>query len=323
MTKIKQLTKEQEQQIPLYYNKWLNIYTDTTQHSKQDIITSTKNILNNYNTQHKNILVLNGPTELINYVKTNNLKPTTQLSAQLYTQLYNPITNQLDIQLTTQLINQLRNQLYNQLYTQLDNQLYNQLYYFIPRLALYDYALNVLKLNLQPIEPLVQFYKKAQLFFQFTNGTICIIRKPSELHFRNYRLHKDGAPALKYLDGFCFYSWNGTTIPEHYGSINSEHWKPEWLLSETNAELRRILIEGLGYERLMSKLPNKLIHSDGNMELRKITRKIDIEPIMLLKVVCPSTNHEYCLRVPPGMVNCEIARKWTFGDNDITFIKET
>jgi len=73
----------------------------------------------------------------------------------------------------------------------------------------------------------------------------------------------------------------------------------------------------------MSKLPNKLIHSDGNMELRKITQEIDIEPIMLLKVVCPSTNHEYCLRVPPGMTDCEIARKWTFGDNDITLTKET
>ena len=73
----------------------------------------------------------------------------------------------------------------------------------------------------------------------------------------------------------------------------------------------------------MSKLSNKLVHKDKDMELREITQEIDVEPIMLLKVVCPSTSHEYCLRVPPTMNKCEEARKWTFGDKEINLTKET
>jgi leucine-rich repeat protein SHOC2 len=34
------------------------------------------------------------------------------------------------------------------------------------------------------------------------------------------------------------------------------------------------------------------------------------EPIMLLKMICPSTNHVHVLRVPPDMTSAEAAITW-------------
>lgn len=50
-------------------------------------------------------------------------------------------------------------------------------------------------------------------------------------------------------------------------------------------------------------------------ELIKIEEDInpndfDIEPILLLKMVCPSTNKTYVLRVPPNMTSAREAIKW-------------
>lgn len=50
-------------------------------------------------------------------------------------------------------------------------------------------------------------------------------------------------------------------------------------------------------------------------ELIKIEEDInpndfDIEPILLLKMVCPSTNKTYVLRVPPEMTSARVAIRW-------------
>jgi leucine-rich repeat protein SHOC2 len=37
---------------------------------------------------------------------------------------------------------------------------------------------------------------------------------------------------------------------------------------------------------------------------------IDREPMLLLKMTCPSTNHIYILRVPPEMTSAEAAITW-------------
>jgi len=55
------------------------------------------------------------------------------------------------------------------------------------------------------------------------------------------------------------------------------------------------------------------------MELRLIDKDVDVEPIMLLKVVCPSTDKTHILRVPPDITSCEEAKRWTFFDLDSEF----
>jgi len=106
-------------------------------------------------------------------------------------------------------------------------------------------------------------------------------------------------------------------------SVPVSQWKVEWLLDEPNAELRRVLLREVGYSRIMQEIPNTLIHSDRDMELRRIDAAVDVEPITLLKVTCPSTGAFYTLRVPPDSGTCEAARAWTFGEEAIEYLVET
>lgn len=131
-------------------------------------------------------------------------------------------------------------------------------------------------------------------------------------------LHEIGKPALEFRDGLSLYSVFGVNVPEKWGKTLEDQWSAEWLLEAKNAEHKMILIKVLGYEKVLEELNSTLIHREldkfkHEMMLFKI-KDYDVEPIHLLKVVCPSTNKIHVLRVPPYMKTCEEARRWTLFD---------
>jgi leucine-rich repeat protein SHOC2 len=98
-------------------------------------------------------------------------------------------------------------------------------------------------------------------------------------------------------------------------------WKAEWLLDEDNAEIRRLLIEQIGYEKICNELDAITLDNWREYTLLKIDKvetiyeedgyePIDREPMLLLKMTCPSTNHLHILRVPPEMISAEAAITW-------------
>jgi hypothetical protein len=106
------------------------------------------------------------------------------------------------------------------------------------------------------------------------------------------------------------------------------NWKPEWLLDEQNVEIRRVLIGQLGYEKVCQKVQGIEIDNWREYTLVKIDNTeiiydkygdfrrneqgdpVDIEPMVLLKMTCPSTQHIHILRVPPEMKSAEAAITW-------------
>jgi leucine-rich repeat protein SHOC2 len=108
-------------------------------------------------------------------------------------------------------------------------------------------------------------------------------------------------------------------LPLKYWRKFSE-WKAIWLLHENNAEIKRRLIEQLGYEKICNELGAIEIDSWNEYTLLKIDnieiifqgwrREVDREPMMLLKMTCPSTAHIHILRVPPDMTSAEDAIVW-------------
>jgi leucine-rich repeat protein SHOC2 len=106
--------------------------------------------------------------------------------------------------------------------------------------------------------------------------------------------------------------------PRRYWTKFSE-WKAEWLLDETNSQIRHNLIEQLGYNKICDELNAVTIDTWREYTLLKIDRVqtiyedgkiIDTEPMVLLKMTCPSTAHIHILRVPPEMVSAEEAITW-------------
>jgi leucine-rich repeat protein SHOC2 len=111
----------------------------------------------------------------------------------------------------------------------------------------------------------------------------------------------------------------GVVLPRQYWTKFSE-WK---------AEIRRTLIEHVGYKKICDELQASAISSWKEYTLLKIDdlerafrpiihpywgtefeEELYIEPMVLLKMTCPSTQHIHVLRVPPEMISAEEAITW-------------
>ncbi len=101
------------------------------------------------------------------------------------------------------------------------------------------------------------------------------------------------------------------SLPRKYWT-NLSSWKSEYVLEEQNAEVRRILISQLGYEKIYSDLGALPLDIWREYTLLQLDRfeQIDREPMLLLKMTCPSTGHIHILRVPPEMTSAEAAITW-------------
>ncbi|PMB15214.1 DUF6745 domain-containing protein [Fischerella thermalis] len=135
--------------------------------------------------------------------------------------------------------------------------------------------------------------------------------RPTKLCFdSNNRLHAEGETAIEFADGYNLYAYHGITLPEKYGKLHPQQWQAQWLLQEDNAELRRVLIQGIGYARIIEQLQASELDRYREYTLLKIENDVDIEPIYLLKMTCPSTGYIHVLRVPPNVQSAQEAITW-------------
>jgi internalin A len=140
--------------------------------------------------------------------------------------------------------------------------------------------------------------------------------RPRHLRFDSQnRLHAEAEPAIEFADGWKFYYYHGVRLPEKYGKVHPNKWQSQWLLTEENAEVRRVLIQGIGYDRIIQELSAKQIDSWQEYALLQIDNA-DVEPICLLKMTCPSTGFIHALRVPPNLASAREAIGWVNWDID-------
>jgi internalin A len=160
-----------------------------------------------------------------------------------------------------------------------------------------------------------QLFEHCGWIFPFEK--ICFVcDRPRHLRFDSQnRLHAEGEPAIEFADGWKFYYYHGVRLPEKYGKVHPNKWQSQWLLTEENAELRRVLIEGIGYDRIIQELSAKQIDSWQEYALLQIDNA-DVEPICLLKMTCPSTGFIHALRVPPNLASAREAIGWVNWDID-------
>ena len=88
------------------------------------------------------------------------------------------------------------------------------------------------------------------------------------------------------------------------------------VLNERNAELRRVMMERMGYENFIEQAAPEVLDQDvdpgGERRLLRVAVPND-ESLVTLAVLCPSTGHRYLIRVPPGMCTCRQAAAWIAG----------
>ncbi|MBD2183152.1 hypothetical protein H6G03_19140 [Planktothrix sp. FACHB-1375] len=184
--------------------------------------------------------------------------------------------------------------------------------------SLCDFCINVLNFEYKQKEweALQAIAKNCGCIFPFEKMVI-VCDRPRILSFDNQqRLHAEGAPAIQFADGYSLYAYHGFPLPEKYGKVHPNNWQSSWLLEEENAELRRVLIQGIGYEKIASELGATELDSFREYSLLKIDTDVDIEPIYMLKMTCPSTGYIHVLRVPPDVKSAREAIRWVNWDVD-------
>lgn len=138
---------------------------------------------------------------------------------------------------------------------------------------------------------------------------------PSGLHVTHWiELAGSGITHLPPRHGFVL-RWRGVQVSDRI-AFESQSMTGQDILNTENVELRRILIERLGYDTFLQQVGGLVRDRDrdagGERQLVCITFDDD-EPLMILKVICPSTGHTHVLRVPPDMRSCHQAAAWIAG----------
>ena len=149
-------------------------------------------------------------------------------------------------------------------------------------------------------------------WWQPYRGIVFVCERPSvQATDERGRLHSAVGPAIRCRDGWEVYAWHNVRVSEQI-IMRPESLTSEQILNEANAEVRRVMIERLGLDRFLTRAKAQPIHSDDSRALYKIDVKNE-EPIVAVKVQCPSTGQIYFLRVPPQIDRCDKAVAWTFG----------
>jgi hypothetical protein len=130
------------------------------------------------------------------------------------------------------------------------------------------------------------------------------------------RLHNGDGPALAYPDGWSIFAWRGMPIPPEVAR-DLPHLTVERIQAETNAEVRRVMLESFGFERYLRDSGANRVHEDEFGILWRVLIPGD-EPLTMVEVVNATPEPDggrrtYFLRVPPRTMTAKEGVAWTFG----------
>jgi hypothetical protein len=147
------------------------------------------------------------------------------------------------------------------------------------------------------------------------------------------RPHCDTGPSHRWRDGWQLWHVHGVRVDEQIvirpGTLTAEQ-----ILGEENVEVRRVMLERAGYDKV---LDHATLVDEGTWENKMGDRetgrlyRIDLTddvPLVMVRVECPSTGREYLLRVDPdaygglvgeGAARAAVASTWRDPDGTMVF----
>jgi hypothetical protein len=174
-------------------------------------------------------------------------------------------------------------------------------------------------------EKIQGLYKALRLGWFLPYKDVCIVSQHAKYIKQDsgYRLHCEDGPAVEWTDRFCMYAWHGVVLNK-YGQENEYSWiitNPERITTdiigkESNVEIRRIMIERIGYGQYL-KLSNAVpIDQDRFGILYSLSLGEDFEDAKVLQVEDSTPDAEgkrrkHFLTVPPTMKYARQAVAWT------------
>ncbi|MCW3060799.1 MAG: hypothetical protein JWQ02_2620 [Capsulimonas sp.] len=109
--------------------------------------------------------------------------------------------------------------------------------------------------------------------------------------------------------------WRGVPIDARI-AFQPETITAREVLDTVNSELRRVLLERMGYERFLLDAHAEELNRDtdpgGERRLLRV-KMVGDEALVCISVLCPSTGRQYIIRVPPQTKTCRQAAAWIAG----------
>jgi hypothetical protein len=141
------------------------------------------------------------------------------------------------------------------------------------------------------------------------------------------RLHSETSPAIAWPDGTSIWAWHGVAVPNWV--VTDPDWiSADAIQNEGNVEVRRVMVERMGWERLVSEGGAQKVHADATgvlWELHPPRRSPWREqPAKIVEVVNSTpepdgTRRHYFIRVPPEMTTARQAVAWTFELGEVEY----
>jgi hypothetical protein len=196
-------------------------------------------------------------------------------------------------------------------------------------LSFYDYFDSEVLYNLNEIRPLINLSKYVGWWWPFENVVIFTDKPIFVCCDDRGRLHHENRMALEYSDGFGIYSWHGIMVSEQI-IMKPETITLDQVVKENNQEIRRIMLDRYGWDRVLCDLHACVEHEDNTGKLISTYRLGEYlagedKIAKFVLVVDPSTNRKYSLRVPPETKTAKEGVAWTFWQKEDEYnpIKET
>lgn len=179
--------------------------------------------------------------------------------------------------------------------------------------------------NLEPWEGNQIVAENAYWWWAF-KGFVVISERPSELHRdEENRLHNETGMAISWPDGWGFFSWHGTRVPEWVITEPTV----EKAIREPNSEIRRAAFERIGWADAIDELVREhgaeLLgvaadpgNGDNLLELYSLPEAIYEEPVNVLLMVNGSPDRSGAIRrygetVPANIKSPVAAAAWQYG----------
>lgn len=112
--------------------------------------------------------------------------------------------------------------------------------------------------------------------------------------------------------------WRGVRIDQRV-AFEPETITGQDILAEPNTEVRRVMMERIGYERFLTEVRAEILDRDHDAGGERLLVRValpDDEPFVAVSVSCPSTGRQYVLRVPPTIETAHAASAWLAGFDD-------
>lgn len=156
------------------------------------------------------------------------------------------------------------------------------------------------------------------------DDVVFLSKKPIEIHWNEDKLHNLSGKSVKYADGYGIYSVEGHLVPAIVVE-NPDQISVDMIQSETNQEVRRIMVNAYGTDKYLNDINAKIIDVDMRGILGSGPRALLEEPAngnQWLVATDGSTDRVYHLFVGKGNKSCRQAHELLCGFNEDLIVAE-